>query len=81
MQEAPQESSRQIARSLGVSHVTVEAVRDELEKSGQIVHFSERVDPRTGNASQPASKSPKTIIATTPQQADASLKLGDRTVT
>ena len=35
---------------------TVQAVREELEGSGQIAHFEKRQDPRTGNLSQPASQ-------------------------
>jgi phage N-6-adenine-methyltransferase len=74
IKEAPDESNRQIARWLGVDDKTVGTVRVELEKSAEIPHFSERKDPRTGNPTQPAAK-PKTIIATTPQQADAAVKL------
>lgn len=36
----PTASNRLVGRSVGVSHVTVENVRDELEESGQIDHFS-----------------------------------------
>lgn len=53
----PQLPDREHARRTGTSHVTVGSTRKELEKSGQIDHFSERLDPRTGNASQPATKS------------------------
>lgn len=52
----PQLSDREHARRTGVSPSTAGAVRAELEESVQIGHFSERLDPRTGNASQPATK-------------------------
>lgn len=52
----PQLSDREHGRRTGVDHKTVSAIRDGLEKSGEIPHFSERIDPRSGNASQPASK-------------------------
>lgn len=48
----PEKSNREHARQLGVSHATVSAVRDRLEESGQIDHFSKREDPRTGNLTQ-----------------------------
>lgn len=50
----PQLSDREHGRRTGVSAQTATKVRDELEKSAQVEHFSERIDPRTGNASQPA---------------------------
>ncbi|WAB10623.1 ParB-like nuclease domain protein [Gordonia phage Ecliptus] len=52
----PQLSDREHGRRTGVSKNTASAVRDQLEESGQVDHFSERLDPRTGNASQPATK-------------------------
>lgn len=52
----PQLSDREHGRRAGVSKNTAAAVRDELVESGQVDHFHERVDPRTGNASQPATK-------------------------
>lgn len=52
----PQLSNREHAKRTGVSDKTVGTVRDELEESAEIPHFTERIDPRTGNASQPASK-------------------------
>lgn len=55
----PQLSDREHGRRTGVSAQTATKVRDELEKSAQVEHFSERIDPRTGNASQPASKPPR----------------------
>ena len=36
LKAAPQKSDRQHAKELGVSHVTVAKVRDELESGGQI---------------------------------------------
>lgn len=56
----PQLSDREHARRVGVSHVTVAKLREGLTQSGQIDHFSERIDPRTGKASQPAAK-PKPV--------------------
>ena len=52
----PQLSNREHERRTGTHKNTVSAVRDELEESGQIAHFDKRVDPRTGNASQPVSR-------------------------
>ena len=52
----PQLSNREHARRTGASPSTVQPIREELEESVQIGHFSKRVDPRTGNASQPASQ-------------------------
>ena|SRR5699024_6529642 len=52
----PQLSDREHGRRTGVSKNTAAAVRDELTESGQVDHFAERIDPRTGNASQPASR-------------------------
>lgn len=56
LRDTPQQTSRQIARDLGCDHKTVETVREQMEESGEIPHFSERIDPRTGNASQPAER-------------------------
>lgn len=50
----PQLTDREHSRRTGVSPTTAGDVRRELEESVQIGHFSERIDPRTGNASQPA---------------------------
>ncbi|MDB2222335.1 ParB/RepB/Spo0J family partition protein [Mycobacteroides abscessus] len=55
----PQLSDREHGRRTGVSDKTAAAVRNELQESAEIPHFSERIDPRTGNASQPASKPPR----------------------
>ena len=52
--DTPEQSNRQIARALGVSHVTVNAVREESERRGQIVHVSETVD--TLGRKQPAKR-------------------------
>lgn len=50
----PQLSNREHGRRTGVDDKTAASVRSELEESAEIPHFSERIDPRTGNASQPA---------------------------
>ena len=55
----PQLSNREHARRTGAHKNTVQAVREEAEESGQIAHFSERIDPRTGNRSQPATQPPR----------------------
>lgn len=60
----PQLSDREHGRRTGVSKNTAAAVRDELTESGQIDHFAERIDPRTGNASQPATKPRREVIFT-----------------
>jgi hypothetical protein len=66
LKDTPEKSDRQIAGGLGVSHVTVAGVRDDLEESGQIDHFSKRIDPRTGKQSQPSTraskKKPRTVL-------------------
>lgn len=51
----PSRRNRQIAAPLGVSHHTVQAVRDELEENGQIAHFDfEPGRPRADEAPSPA---------------------------
>lgn len=55
----PQLSNREHARRTGADKNTVGSVRDAMEESGEIHHFSNRVDPRTGNATQPASQPPR----------------------
>lgn len=62
----PQLSNREHARRTGVSDKTVQKLREAAEESAEIPHFSRRVDPRTGNASQ-AAQHPRTTI---PQQYD-----------
>ena len=52
----PQLSNREHAKRTGASDKTVGAVREVMEESAEIPHFSERIDPRAGNASQPASR-------------------------
>ena len=52
----PQLSNREHARRTGVHHSTVASIREPLAESGEISHFPERVDPRTGRMSQPATK-------------------------
>lgn len=52
----PQLPDNTHAKRTGASWATVNAVRSDLEKSSQIENFSERIDPRTGNASQPATR-------------------------
>ncbi|KGF15162.1 hypothetical protein [Corynebacterium freneyi] len=55
----PELSNREHERRTGTHKNTVQAVREELEGSGQIAHFEKRQDPRTGNLSQPASQPPR----------------------
>ena len=52
----PQLSNREHARRTGASPSTVQPVREELEKVSNLDTFDKRVDPRTGNASQPVSR-------------------------
>lgn len=59
----PEKSNREHARQIGVDHKTVDAVRDSLEESGEIPHFSKREDPRTGNLTQVAVR-PASTLAT-----------------
>lgn len=65
----PQLSDREHGRRTGVDHKTAAGVRESLTESGEIPHFSERVDPRTGNASQPATK-PRHEITLTDEDGD-----------
>lgn len=55
----PQLSNREHGRRVGVNHETAGAARGDLEESGGIRHFDRRVDPRSGEQSQPASKPPR----------------------
>lgn len=64
----PQLSDREHGRRTGVSPQTATKVRDELEESAQVEHFPERIDPRTGNASQSASKPPRRQTKPSDQQ-------------
>lgn len=70
----PQLSNREHERRTGTHKNTVQAVREELEGSGQIAHFEKRQDPRTGNLSQPASQperpDPEPEQAVTPESHD-----------
>lgn len=52
----PQLSDREHARRTGTDHKTVAADRERLEKSGEFPHFDNHIDPRTGEATQPATK-------------------------
>lgn len=52
----PQLTNREHGRRTGVADTTVARTRRDLEESAAIPHFSERIDPRTGNASQSASR-------------------------
>ena len=52
----PQLSNREHARRTGASDKTIGTVRGDMEESAEIPHFDKRVDPRTGNASQPAAR-------------------------
>lgn len=61
----PQLSDREHARRTGVSDHTAAKVRADLEESAQIAHFSTRTDPRTGEATQPATK-PRPVSPATP---------------
>ncbi|MDN6440466.1 MAG: ParB/RepB/Spo0J family partition protein [Acidipropionibacterium jensenii] len=58
----PQLSNREHARRTGASDKTVGSVRDDLVESAEIPHFSERIDPRTGNLSQAAERHRATSI-------------------
>lgn len=60
----PQLSDREHARRTGVTNKTVGVVRAELVESEEIPHFPRRLDPRTGNLSQPAER-PGPTSATT----------------
>lgn len=57
LMETPEKSDRQIAVGLGVSHPTVSAVRNELEKNGDVENFTTSTD--TKGRKQPRSKPKK----------------------
>ena len=52
----PQLTDREHARRTGASPSTVGSARSRLEKVSKLDTFAERVDPRTGNATQPATR-------------------------
>jgi hypothetical protein len=56
LKATPEKSNRQIAKTVKASHVTVGAVRAELEGRGQIDHVETRTDTKGRN--QPAHKPP-----------------------
>jgi hypothetical protein len=72
VQQAANWSNRRIADVVGVSHHTVGAVREKLEQLGIIAQLDKTVG--ADGRSRPAQRAPKTIIATSPQQADAAVK-------
>ncbi|WP_338856954.1 ParB/RepB/Spo0J family partition protein [Gordonia hongkongensis] len=63
----PQLSDREHGRRTGVADTTAGRVRRELEESAAIPHFSERLDPRTGNASQSATRPPRQDVEAPPE--------------
>ncbi len=56
----PGRGQRSMRRLVCALHLGGQFGINELTESGQVDHFSERFDPRTGNASQPATK-PRSI--------------------
>lgn len=50
----PEWTDRKVGREVGLDNKTVASLRNDLVKSEEIPHFSERADPRTGRLSQPA---------------------------
>jgi phage N-6-adenine-methyltransferase len=76
LKATPEASNRDIAGQAKVSDHTVATVRDGLEESAQIAHFSHRKDPRTGKLTQPARR-PAPIMAPTRAAAEEQLALGE----
>lgn len=74
----PQLSDREHGRRTGVHKDTAGSVRRQLEESGEVGHFSERIDPRTGNASQPATKPRHEITITDETGDDVGRMVDDR---
>lgn len=66
----PQLSDNEHKNRTGTSWATVNAVRSELEESSQIENFSERIDPRTGAASQPARRTSYETVDTSTGELD-----------
>lgn len=56
LKDTPEKSNRQVADGLGVDHKTVQSVRSEAERRGEIPHVSERTD--AAGRQQPAQKEP-----------------------
>lgn len=63
LKTAPERSNREHAKVLGVSHHTVNSVRDDLETRGQIAHVEERQDSlgRMQPASRPVERVTETV--------------------
>jgi SAM-dependent methyltransferase len=74
----PTASDREVARQVKADHHTVAAVRARMEESGEIPHFEEREDPRTGNLSQPVKRS---VFSNTPRERAKALDLLETTGT
>lgn len=70
--DVPEWSDRRIAEIVGVHHTTVATARKRLEDVAKISHVETRTD--SVGRQQPATK-PKTIVASSPQQAEAAQKL------
>lgn len=66
----PQLSNREHARRTGASPSTIQPVREHLEKVSNLDTFEKRVDPRTGNASQPVPQPSREVIATSIPQSE-----------
>ena len=75
LKATPEKSNRQIAEAVKVSHVTVGAVRTELEGRGQIDHVAIRTD--TKGRKQAAHKRP-TNKTSPPTQSPAVIAAADR---
>jgi hypothetical protein len=65
LKSKPEQSNRSVAKTVGVSHHTVDAVRDDLEAGGQIAHHEKRIG--SDGVEQPTTKPtpPATTASTT----------------
>lgn len=77
----PQLSDREHGRRTGTSQGLASRERAKLEESDSIDHFSARIDPRTGNASQPATKTPRATSTTRHDDGTVETAVDDRQFT
>ena len=71
LRETPEKSDRQIAKDLGVSHVTVAARRSELESGGQIDHLTTSIGADGKEYTKPTRHKTVTVFNPTPAEEKA----------
>jgi ParB-like chromosome segregation protein Spo0J len=72
LKETPEQSNRRLAAVLGVSHVTVGAVRSTLEAGGQIDHVEQH---EGADGKEYPARRPVSVIATTQREQDRATRL------